>query len=197
MERMAAYLTHAKQLLSLFERAKVKQVGGEPNSHADTLANLASAVEAGNKRIVEVETLEKPSIELQPLRQVMCLDLGPSWMDPIIAYLKDEQLPEDKNEDHKIRLKAARFWLFRIAGSTGSRTPAPISSAFTRAKSKTSFMKFMWESVGATLEVGHWHTELSAKATGGPTCKSTPSCMPENLRSARSFHTPFTNHHRI
>ena len=41
----------------------------------------------------------------------MCADLGPSWMDPIIAYLKDDQLPEDKNEAHKIRLKAARFWL--------------------------------------------------------------------------------------
>ena len=42
----------------------------------------------------------------------MCVDLGPSWMDPIVAYLKDDQLPEDKREAHKIRLKATRFWLF-------------------------------------------------------------------------------------
>ena len=41
----------------------------------------------------------------------MCVDLSPSWMDPIIAYLKDDQLPEDKTEAHKIRLKATRFWL--------------------------------------------------------------------------------------
>ena len=32
-------------------------------------------------------------------------------MDPIIAYLRDDRLPEDKNEAHKIRPKAARFWL--------------------------------------------------------------------------------------
>ncbi|XXG83701.1 hypothetical protein AAC387_Pa10g1394 [Persea americana] len=32
-------------------------------------------------------------------------------MDPVIAYLKDNQLPEDKTEAQKIRLKAARFWL--------------------------------------------------------------------------------------
>ncbi|XXG62275.1 hypothetical protein AAC387_Pa05g0665 [Persea americana] len=32
-------------------------------------------------------------------------------MDPIIAYLRDDQLSEDKNKAHKIRLKAARFWL--------------------------------------------------------------------------------------
>ena len=77
----------------------------------DALANLAFVVEAGNRRTVEVETLEKSSIELQPPQQLMCIDLGLSWMDPITAYLRDDQLPEDKNEAHKIRLKAARFWL--------------------------------------------------------------------------------------
>ena len=61
---MAAYLTHAKELLSQFQRVEVQQIGRESNSHADALASLASAVEAGNRRIVEVETLEKPSIEL-------------------------------------------------------------------------------------------------------------------------------------
>ena len=41
----------------------------------------------------------------------MCLDLGPSWMDPMVAYLKDDQLPENKTEAHKTRLKVTRFWL--------------------------------------------------------------------------------------
>ena len=72
---------------------------------------MASVVEVGNKRTVEVETLEKPSIELQPPRQVKCVDLDLSWMDPIIAYVKDDKLPENKNEAHKIKLKAAWFWL--------------------------------------------------------------------------------------
>ena len=40
----------------------------------------------------------------------MCVDLGPSWMDSITAYPRGGQLPEDKNEAYKIRLKAARFW---------------------------------------------------------------------------------------
>ena len=68
-------------------------------------------MEAGERRTIEVETLQEPSIDLQQPRQLMCLDLGPSWMDPIIAYLKDDQLPEDRTEARKIRLKASRFWL--------------------------------------------------------------------------------------
>ncbi|GFS30010.1 hypothetical protein Acr_00g0009670 [Actinidia rufa] len=37
--------------------------------------------------------------------------LGPSWMDPIVNYLQTDQLPDDKKEAHKIRIKAARFWI--------------------------------------------------------------------------------------
>ena len=36
---------------------------------------------------------------------------GPSWMDPLILFLKNDILPEDKNEADKIRRKASRFWL--------------------------------------------------------------------------------------
>ncbi|XXG77288.1 hypothetical protein AAC387_Pa08g1468 [Persea americana] len=110
-DKMAAYLAHTKELFSQFEKAEIRQVGRESNSHADALASLASAVEAGNRRTVEVKTLREPSIKLQRPRQLMCVDLGPSWMDPVIAYLKDDLLPEDKTEAQKIRLKAARFWL--------------------------------------------------------------------------------------
>ena len=189
-ERIAAYLTHAKQLLSQFERAEVKQIGRESNSHADALANLSSAVEAGNKRTVEVKTLEKPSIELQPLRQVMCVDLGLSWMDPIIAYLRDDQLPEDKNEAHKIGLKAARFWLSPDGKLYRKSYTGPYLQCVHPSKVEDFFYEIHEESAEATLEVGHWRTELSAKATGGPTCKRTPSCTPENERSAEVFTLP-------
>ncbi|XXG83477.1 hypothetical protein AAC387_Pa10g1217 [Persea americana] len=105
---MTAYLAHTKELLSQFERAEIRQVGRESNSHA--LVSLASVVEAGNRRTIEVETLREPSIELQRPRQLRCMDLSSSWMDPVIAYLKDDLLPEDRTEAQKIRLKAARFW---------------------------------------------------------------------------------------
>ena len=37
--------------------------------------------------------------------------MGPSWMDPIIKFLKDDILPEEKSEVEKIRRNATRFWL--------------------------------------------------------------------------------------
>ena len=38
--------------------------------------------------------------------------VGPSWMDPIVLFLKEDILSKDKSEVEKIRRKAPRFWLF-------------------------------------------------------------------------------------
>ena len=83
-------------------------------------------------------------------------------MDPITAYLRDDQLPEDKIEGHKIRLKAAWFWL-SPDGRLYRSTPDPTFSASIQARSRTSCMKFTKEYAAVTLEAGHWLTELSAK----------------------------------
>ena len=37
--------------------------------------------------------------------------VGPSWMDPIAKFLKDNILPEERSEVEKIRRNALRFWL--------------------------------------------------------------------------------------
>ena len=37
--------------------------------------------------------------------------VGPSWMDPIVRFLKDDILPKEKSEAEKIQINAPRFWL--------------------------------------------------------------------------------------
>ena len=37
--------------------------------------------------------------------------MGPSWMDPIVKFLKDDILLEEKSKAEKIRRNATRFWL--------------------------------------------------------------------------------------
>ena len=38
--------------------------------------------------------------------------IGPSWMDPIVLFLREDILPEDKSKADKVWRKALRFLLF-------------------------------------------------------------------------------------
>jgi ribonuclease HI len=109
-ERMAAYLTIARSLLSKFDSVQVAQIGREHNSHADILAKLAMALEMDKQRTVCIETLDQPSIQNQEV-SVCSISCRPSWMDPILSYLKDNKLPEDKKEAKMIKRKAPRYWV--------------------------------------------------------------------------------------
>ncbi|GMP30974.1 hypothetical protein CsSME_00005384 [Camellia sinensis var. sinensis] len=58
-----------------------------------------------------IDFLPRPNIEDPEAEEVCCTELGPSWMDPIILFLKDGILPEEKKEANRIRAKSQRFWL--------------------------------------------------------------------------------------
>ena len=44
----------------------------------------------------------------------MELTQEPSWMDPIVAYLKISEQPEDKTETHILKLKTACYVLYNV-----------------------------------------------------------------------------------
>ncbi|XP_022155870.1 uncharacterized protein LOC111022883 [Momordica charantia] len=78
------------------------------NSNADALAKLASAYETDLARSVPVEILDSPSI-LEP--DVMEVDTpSPSWVDPIVEFIKGNP-PQDPKEQRKMARRAARFTL--------------------------------------------------------------------------------------
>ena len=109
---MLAYAKEVIRLSALFQNCRLLQVSRDDNSHADALANLSSAVQPGKARTIMVDYLSGPSNEpLTIEREAMCVDMGPSWMDAIVTFLKEGNLPEDHKEAHKIRLKSARFSL--------------------------------------------------------------------------------------
>ena len=109
-ERMAAYLTIAQSLLSKFDSIQVAQIGREYNSHADILSKLATTLETDKQRTICIETLDQPSFQNQEV-PVCSISCQPSWMDPILSYLKDNKLPEDKKEAKIIKCKASRYWV--------------------------------------------------------------------------------------
>ena len=59
---------------------------------------------------VSMEYLAEPSIHPQP--GIMELTQEPSWMHPIVAYLKTGEQPEDKTEACAFRLKAPCYVLY-------------------------------------------------------------------------------------
>ena len=50
-------------------------------------------------------TIEMDTVQICQVRR------NPSWMDPIVNFLKDDVLPKEKLEAEKIRRNAPRFWL--------------------------------------------------------------------------------------
>ena len=110
-ERMALYLRAVKNSLSKFEFIQVKQIGREHNSHADILTKLATAKETDMERTVRVEVLDSPSPQNVELDILNVTRPVASWMDPLIAYLQNSQLPEDQREADIVKRKAPGYWL--------------------------------------------------------------------------------------
>ena len=91
---MAAYLEKAKEQLSLFSAASIEVIPLSKNSNVDALPKLASTKDADLLNAVFIEYLAEPSIHPQP--GITELTREPSWMNPIVAYLKTGEQPKDK-----------------------------------------------------------------------------------------------------
>ncbi|XP_028125309.1 uncharacterized protein LOC114322227 [Camellia sinensis] len=109
-ERMAQYQVLVRAEIKKFVAIRMEQISCEDNNAADELAGLAS-MQTTFLNPLMIEFLPRPSIKEPEVPEVLCTDLGPSWMDHIIAFLKDGILPIEKKEANKIRAKSERFWL--------------------------------------------------------------------------------------
>ncbi|XP_030963816.1 uncharacterized protein LOC115984981 [Quercus lobata] len=85
--------------------AKEDRMKKEENVEADTLAKEASA----NEALDDIDGVHyMPSIDLPELMQI---EGEGNWMTPIVSYLKDGRLPEEKDEARKLKVKSARYVL--------------------------------------------------------------------------------------
>ena len=62
-------------------------------------------------QVILIEDLCKPTEVKKGLVHIHQIRVGPSWMDPLVLFLKDDILPEEKTKADKIRRKDSRFWL--------------------------------------------------------------------------------------
>ncbi|XP_028106474.1 protein NYNRIN-like [Camellia sinensis] len=134
--RMSKYQVLVREEIKKFPAIRVEQINREENNSADELAGLASTQTAFPNPFM-IEFLPRPSIEEPEATEVLCTDLGPSWMDPIIAFLKDRVLPEEKKAAHKIRAKSERFWLSPSGALYKKSFTGPYLKCIHPAKVKT------------------------------------------------------------
>ena len=111
-ENMILYLKKVRELLKKFIRVQVKHVPRAENSQADALAKLATTSQEDLGRLIPVEHLPEPLINIDN-REVSPVMSEPRWMDPIWDYLVEETLPSDPKEASKLRARLARFTIHR------------------------------------------------------------------------------------
>ena len=109
--RMQEYLNQVKRLRPSFDLFNLSHISRSGNTHVDSLATLATSSVGKLPRIILVEHLSKASKVAKDMVRAHEVRVGPSWMDPIVTFLKDDILLEEKSEAEKIQRNTTRFWL--------------------------------------------------------------------------------------
>ena len=101
-KRMQGYLSQVKCLQLKFNSFDLLHVPRSGNAHADSLAILAISSAQDLPRVILIEHLYKPTETRRETAQIHQIRAGPSWMDSIIQFLKENILSEEKIEADKV-----------------------------------------------------------------------------------------------
>ena len=152
---MLWYLNQVKRLTEGFHSFLLEHVPRGKNSHADLLATLAAMSQENLPRIILMEDYALPTYDVLNPIGVNLTRVGPSWMDPLVAFLKNEALPKDKTEVEKVRRKAPRFWLSEDQKLYKRSCSGSTCCAFILREWRYYWKSCMRGFVVVILEVGH------------------------------------------
>ena len=91
-------MARVQHLQKNFESFDLQYIPRGGNTHADSLATLATSSAQNLPRIILVEDLGRTLVEKGKMIYVPHVRVGPSWMDPIIQFLSKDVLPKDKSD---------------------------------------------------------------------------------------------------
>nr|POF02826.1 transposon ty3-g gag-pol polyprotein [Quercus suber] len=111
-ERMQRYLRLTKNLAQEFENVEFVQIPRSQNVTADKVSKIASSDEGAVEEGLMMEVQKNPSIEEVP---TFAIQSAKSWMTPIVSFLQDGHLPQNKEEARKIKKRATRFIILNDA----------------------------------------------------------------------------------
>uniref|UniRef100_A0A2N9FLW9 Uncharacterized protein n=1 Tax=Fagus sylvatica TaxID=28930 RepID=A0A2N9FLW9_FAGSY len=103
--------------------------------------SLASAVAPELRRIISVGVQSLPSVGGDIINEVCSVDQSPSWMSPILAYLKNDILPADRKEADRIRRVAPRYWVSK----EGNLYRRSYTGPYLRCVHPDTVQNLLWE----------------------------------------------------
>ena len=109
--RMHEYLCQIRSIQAKFEVFDLSYIPRGGNTHAESLATLATSLAQDLPQVILVEDLCTPTSLHQGMPQIHQIKLGSNWVDSISLFLEKDILPEEKYETEKVRRKALWFWL--------------------------------------------------------------------------------------
>ncbi|XP_075483547.1 uncharacterized protein LOC142523698 [Primulina tabacum] len=105
-DRMLKYLQLIKARAEVFADWGIEQIPREENGEADTLAKMAASLSEVSTR----EVLHVSRLILSNEEEILPV-LGDSWMTPLIKFMVNNELPEDRTQAQKTKRQAPRFVL--------------------------------------------------------------------------------------
>ena len=109
-DSMARYLERVREIIPTFGSFNIRQIPRLKNARADLLSKLATLAPTELPKEVFFEVLKRPSMEES--RFMMEISYEPSWIDPLVVYLKDRVLSPDAKEARKLKNQASRYILY-------------------------------------------------------------------------------------
>ena len=170
-ERMQGYLSQIKHLQSGFKSFNLLHIPRSGNTHVDSLATLATSSAQSLPQVILVEDLCKPTEVRKEVVHVHQVRVGPSWMDPVVLFLKEDILPEEKSEPTTYGERLFDSSYPRTKNCTSAPFLCHIYSAYTLRHQIYSWRSYMKGFVEATQEADLCLTEPSYRAIGSQTCK--------------------------
>ena len=85
--RMQEYLSQVKRLQSDLDLFSVSHFSRSGNTHADSLATLATSSAGSLPRVILIEHLNRASEVAKGMVRIHEVKVGHSWMEPIVKFL--------------------------------------------------------------------------------------------------------------
>ena len=99
---MAKYMGLVKNRLGNFAAWKLKHIPRDSNERADALVAVAASTPIKETIFLPIYFQSTSSIAIDRISHID--EIGPSWLTPILNYLSQGELPNNRAEAHKVQV---------------------------------------------------------------------------------------------